>query len=570
MAGNVIKQLLVGIGTTYDNRGERQFEQGIGNVERKALQLGGVLAGAFGAKALTVDFANSRDELGRFADLLGVTADDVNAVGNAFEQQGGSLASYMSQLEGIERLRAGLRVGNAEFVSIAGRAQIDTSQIIEASDATEAFLSLADEFASFNEQQRLNAAEALGLDATSIRLLSMGPDELRKLVERQRELRPVTESMTSTAREFNEQMYDLSTNIGGVSDQISDRLLPEVNKITQSINAWFTENNQIIDQNLDEVLDPIADNFSTIATASGLFVASGILGTFSRLATLVPIVGTGMASVAASASAIAGIGAAGAIGYGVGSVLEPFIDEDIKEDIGRTTARVAAFFGDEEAQQALETERVTLEAQGIEQPGTILWDWSHEDVNERLGLDLPEWFFKPIGELGQPDEPTQPQRDDDFVPTGTLPNVSPDPDVPQSDVIPIEVTPQQRDLDVNVTPLQGELTPYEPMVFDMLPQQGDLTPYDDMSVNVTPLQDGLDAYETQRMTVPVDVSIDRIEQPERQRQESSRVNSVQQSQPIRVEANLNLDGTLIDQRIIEVNERQNTIALENLSTNIRG
>ncbi len=239
---NVISQFLVGVGFQYDKKGAKDIGSGIDSIKSKALQAGSVLAGAFGVKALTVDFANATDSLGKFGETFGLTANDIMGFGNALAQEGGNLESFMSQIENIERLRAGLQVGDAGFISIAGRAGIDTGALIEATTATEAYLALADQFQGMTQQQRLNAATALGLDAASIRLLSNGRREVEEIVAKFQNIRPVTDEMTEGARLFNESWKETKQNVGSVVDVIGNELMPVLTDVTDEINSWFDEN----------------------------------------------------------------------------------------------------------------------------------------------------------------------------------------------------------------------------------------------------------------------------------------------------------------------------------------
>lgn len=239
---NVISSFLVGIGFDYDKKSAEQIGTGIDSIKSKALQLGAVVAGAFGIKALTADFAQSRDMLGKFAEVFGVSANDVQAFGNALATEGGTLESFMAQLESIERARARIRVGDVGFFAPAGKAGINPNDIANAESATAAYLGLADAFAGMNQQQRINAAEALGLDEASIRLLSQGRDAVEQLVAKYGDIRPVTADMTESAAEFNRQWLEASQNVAGLADTISRELLPIINDITKSVNSWFGEN----------------------------------------------------------------------------------------------------------------------------------------------------------------------------------------------------------------------------------------------------------------------------------------------------------------------------------------
>ena len=183
---NVISSFLVGIGFDYDKKSAKQIEGGIDTIKSKALQLGAVVAGGFGLKSLTSDFASSADMLGKFSQVFGVNANEIQAFGNALATEGGTLESFMNQIESIERARARIRVGDVGFFAPAGKAGLDPNVIANANNATDAYLALADSFRSMNNQQRINAAEALGLDESSIRLLSQGRDAVEGLVSKYR------------------------------------------------------------------------------------------------------------------------------------------------------------------------------------------------------------------------------------------------------------------------------------------------------------------------------------------------------------------------------------------------
>lgn len=238
---NVISSFLVGIGFDFDKKSAKEVEGGIDSIKSKALQLGAVVAGAYGVKKLATDFADSADMLGKFSEVFGGTAEDIQAFGSALETEGGSLESFMSQIESLERARSRIKVGDVAFFAPAGKAGLDPNVIANAENATEAYLGLADSFAKMNRQERINAAEALGLDEASIRLLSQGRESVDLLVERFRNIRPLTDEMTDSAAEFNKQWVEIKSNVSGIADAIGSELLPVINNITESINSWFDE-----------------------------------------------------------------------------------------------------------------------------------------------------------------------------------------------------------------------------------------------------------------------------------------------------------------------------------------
>ena len=341
----VISSFLVGLGFDYDKKGAQEIESGIGSIKSKALQLGTVVAGGFGLKSLTADFASSRDMIGKFSETFGLIPNEVLALGNALTTQGGSLAGFMSQVENIERVRARLLVGDTSFFAPAAKAGIDPNTIVQAENATEAYLSLANAFAGMTTQQRINAAEALGLDEASIRLLSQGRSDVELLVQRMMQVRSVTDESTAAAARFTKEWTILKQNVGSATDSMSAEILPFVNDVIEKINEWTEANKNLVNSNA-----LVFAGFATVAASSGT------LGTLAKMARFIPMIGTGLASVAAGASSVTAVSAAALGGYAVGSAIEEKLPSDYKIDLGRSIAHTLASFGNEEAQAALDAE----------------------------------------------------------------------------------------------------------------------------------------------------------------------------------------------------------------------
>lgn len=277
--GKTVKNFLVGLGFDYDEKGAKQIDSSIDSIKGKALQLGAVVAGAFGLKEMTIGFADANDALGKFASTMGLDADMVAAFGRALAHEGGTVEGFIGQIENLERLRAGVAVGDTGWMGPAGAAGIDVNAITEATDATEAYLNLAEQFATMTGQQRLNAAQALGFDNASIRLLSGGRENLEQLVEAERRMRPVTDEMTKAAARFNDETQDLMTNIGGVADKISMSLLPVINDVVSGMNDWIGANRELIGEGVDTIIDEapkIAAGWALAGPVGGL--AAGAAG----------------------------------------------------------------------------------------------------------------------------------------------------------------------------------------------------------------------------------------------------------------------------------------------------
>lgn len=240
MALPAIARFVVGLGFDFDNRGANDVQSSIDGIKSRALQLGAVLAGGFGIKALTKDFADATVSLDNFAKAMSLEPSDITALGAAIELEGGDADSITGQLERLQKLQDDLEVGNFGFVNLQ-KIGIDPNVIMDAENATEAYVNLADQIAALDDDRRRLAAAELGLDPASLALLSKGTDALRDIVEEQKKIRPITPEMVEAAKEFNEATVMLGRNLGAFSDKISTDILPPITDLINAINGFLDE-----------------------------------------------------------------------------------------------------------------------------------------------------------------------------------------------------------------------------------------------------------------------------------------------------------------------------------------
>ncbi len=290
--GKVISSLLVGIGFDVDKKSTDKVASSIDGIKSKALKLGAIVAGAFGIKALTSDFAAAKNDLGNFSDIIGVSASDVQAFGSAMRLERGSLEGFMAQLESIERFRAGILVGDLGFLVAAKKAGIDTQAMIKAKDALGAFMSLANKVRDASKQGRINIARAVGLDDASLHFLSKGFEAAEEEVRKARDRRLITPEMLRISKEYNQQLEKMKDNIGGFADKVSTAFLPGINSMVAGMNDWLEVNRQVINSDIDKFFD----NLNTVV--SGIGKVSRSLGeslfkliNFNGVPLLVPVGG---------------------------------------------------------------------------------------------------------------------------------------------------------------------------------------------------------------------------------------------------------------------------------------
>lgn len=346
----VINSFLVGIGYQYDGKGEKDVTSGLDGIKSKALQMGAVLgAGAAAAGFLATNFAESTDDLGKFAQFLDLSANNVNGLGLAVKENGGSLEGLKGQLIGLEKIRAEGLTGKFGFYENAALAGINAGAVTGAKNSLEAYLALGDQVRNMNSRQRQNAASVLGLDQASMLLLMKGTNGARELMERYQKISPITEEMTGKSAEYNDQLLLLTTNISGFSNKIANSFLGPMTEAVAGMNEWVDVNREFINTNIEDTIDGVSESMVGLASAGAVITGGGLLMGLASMSKSIPLIGAGLAAVAGAAGTLALLSGAAAAGYYTGGVIYDNLDNDSKNWIVDNIAQLEALFGDERA-----------------------------------------------------------------------------------------------------------------------------------------------------------------------------------------------------------------------------
>lgn len=298
---SVLSSFLVGIGwdTRDFDKGTKNIERSLGGVKSTALQVGAALFGAFGAKAVTMDFAKRTDELSQFSSAMGVAANDVQALGNALAYAGGDAGTATSLLAKLTEARDALAVkGEAGFLTDAAYSGIDPSLIKDAANSYDALMNIVGEFDSLSAAQQRTLAQTLGLSPSDIALFKTGRESVQASVEQFREIRPATEEAAENSRKFRSELSLLGTQIGAVADQISVPLVGALGEASEAANKFIGANRPFIDKTIGEGVEFATDNFTALAVAIGGLAAGSTLATLGALAKYIPGIGAGLGTIA--------------------------------------------------------------------------------------------------------------------------------------------------------------------------------------------------------------------------------------------------------------------------------
>ena len=300
---NVINSLLVGIGFQVDQKSADNVSNSIDTIQSKALQLGGLVAGAFGANALTFGFAQTYDELGKFGERWGIAAESVVAYDRALQHAGGTTGEFYGTVQRLTQLQSQSAQGRAGMIAALAPEGISdqVASVINASNALEGFLAASDAINQLDAARQERFIQALGFTDAEVRLLHSGRDAILSAVDAERKLRPVTSDMTKAAADFNDQWQDLTSNVGGFSDRIATPLVAGISSILTSTNEWIGANRELINSFSEFAGETLGDNIEIIAVALGGLSAAGVIAGLKSVATLVAGISASLVTGAAAA-----------------------------------------------------------------------------------------------------------------------------------------------------------------------------------------------------------------------------------------------------------------------------
>ncbi len=225
--------------------------------------------------AKSADFNNT---LALESKLLGQNAQDISALGGVMQQFGGTAEGFQGWLHSLtmEYGAMGRELPAAEKILRS------INRELQGQDA--------------GGQRNIFARYGIGDPAMQAALLQT-PEQLDKMIEKQKELRPVTENMLKVNREWSQAMSDVHQAISSVFDKIGEAVLPGLTWVIEKITNLITNHREWA-----AALTAVA---TILTTVIGLIAGSGLIGALSGAIPLVGKIATAFGAVATALRAIA-------------------------------------------------------------------------------------------------------------------------------------------------------------------------------------------------------------------------------------------------------------------------
>jgi hypothetical protein len=373
---------------------------GFGKVRNQMLAVLGLFTAGMGIKNFTQSTIKQADAFGFMSDSVGMSTTRLRAYSDAAERAGGSGEAMTDALKKSAADVANLKMGIKTLAEVdqgnlltrwSGAAGLDPSKIMESGESLlQARLKVFEAIRKTDKDNPLlhgvdpavlanTVLEQGGISAGVTNALKNkgGLEGFNKSVSNQEEINSVLAGSEGLARQARESWFDLTQQFEIIGQKIVVTLTPAFIKLTEylkkvklpspevvsnTIDVWVKKFENLADKS-QKTIDYLSEKWGSFSEAvkkvtnngvdltDGLTVAATVVGGLVAINVLGWI--TGIAGALGGLALAAG--AAGAAGAYVGNKAYEGMGRESQDFLGKGVAKVAAFFGDKDAQQALGT-----------------------------------------------------------------------------------------------------------------------------------------------------------------------------------------------------------------------
>lgn len=257
------------------------------------LALGVALVGFKGFTQFVGNMTTGNAALGRNANLLSMSARELDAWGGVLKSVGGDLEGFQSSIQAMQQGIANIKLGDAAILTPLAR--LGALSAVDLNKGTVDIYKLADALKAFREangeQLTYALAQQIGLSKEMFMVMEQGSDKVRALYDENYKLSGITEQNTKAAAKFQAQLGILSQAFSGAKNSIMDQLYPALGALAQgttSLVNGFVEGDKKLDGFLSQ-LTLIAGAALSLEGAlaslkvAGVTVGEGLSAAFSKV-----------------------------------------------------------------------------------------------------------------------------------------------------------------------------------------------------------------------------------------------------------------------------------------------
>ncbi|ENY3828432.1 hypothetical protein ACFXIJ_001937 [Vibrio cholerae] len=282
-----LANFLIGIGIQNDTtKGAREVTSALDSIKRSSLQASLAVAGMAGGLGLMAG-ATSKNirSFSQFAERIGGSTELIAVQSEAWQRAGGSASGYLSLMERLAKMRAGVLAGNTEWISEAAKVGLNYGDMLNTAP-DELLPKIIERMASMNQKQRLNAVDMLGAEPVLSNIAVDGRGAFESQTQKQLERFKITKQMEAESERLLTNWSDTLSEMEAITDRASMAITPKMNEILSGFNGFLESNRSEIHGGVDTVFGKIAENLDLVLAGVIGIKAAGIGAMVERFTAL--------------------------------------------------------------------------------------------------------------------------------------------------------------------------------------------------------------------------------------------------------------------------------------------
>ena len=274
----IIDELLVGLGFDYDPTETQRFTDDITKTVGVIKNLAKFAIGAATAiTGMTITSSRASDEVGKLADEIGDTVENVSALQFAQQIAGGSADGMANSLRELSLRASEAARGTGSGVEAFGLLGISVTNANGGiKDTSNLLQEVSGRMQGLGRARQIELADKLGL-RDSIRLLQGGPRAIRELITEAKSLGVVTGQDAAISADFNDTLLKFWTITKQVTRVLTRTFAPIMDDLVTQFTDWWKINKDIIEQNIPKWIDGFTSALKVLTLAMGAFIAVRVI-----------------------------------------------------------------------------------------------------------------------------------------------------------------------------------------------------------------------------------------------------------------------------------------------------
>lgn len=198
----------------------------------------GALAAGLSLGAVTNQYLQQADAIGKMADSIGVDMEELQAWGEAAARAGGSAQGFQQSLQSMNRSLQLAAQGQGEAAKMFQTFGIKVTDATgKARDSFDVLRDLAGAMEGMDKQKAMGFGQRLGLDRGTIMLLQSGKVAVDDLIRRQKELGVYTKEDAEITAKANDAIADLGQSMKAAAAIFMRAIVPAITWVTEHLTA---------------------------------------------------------------------------------------------------------------------------------------------------------------------------------------------------------------------------------------------------------------------------------------------------------------------------------------------